>query len=112
MYFTIEQRDRALGAALGLSIAVHVMALALHFKFPDPIRWQPPQPLEVVLVNAKTRERPALADVLAQSNLDRGGDVDQDRRARTPLPVIEPRDPGRDLTAAQRRRQQLEVQEQ
>ncbi|HEY2336203.1 MAG TPA: TonB family protein [Burkholderiales bacterium] len=112
MYFTIENRDRALAAALGLSIAVHGMAFALHFKFPDPVRWQPPQPLEVVLVNAKTRERPGQADVLAQSNLDRGGDVDQDRRARTPLPVIEPRDPGRDLTAAQRRRQQLEVQQQ
>jgi protein TonB len=112
MHFTIENRDRALGAALGLSIAVHGMALTLHFKFPDAVRWQPPQPLEVVLVNAKTRERPGQADVLAQSNLDRGGDVDQDRRARTPLPVIEPRDPGRDLTAAQRRRQQLEVQQQ
>jgi len=112
MDFTIENRDRALGAALGLSIAVHAMALTLHFKFLDPVRWRPPQPLEVVLVNAKTRERPGQADVLAQSNLDRGGDVDQDRRARTQLPVIEPRDPGRDLTAAQRRRQQLEVQQQ
>jgi protein TonB len=112
MYFTIEGRDRALGAALGLSIAVHIVALSMHFKFPDPIRWQPPQPLEVVLVNAKTRERPTHADVLAQSNLDRGGDVDQNRHAKTPLPVIEPRHPGRDLAAAQRRSQQLEVQQQ
>jgi protein TonB len=101
-----------LGAALGLSIAVHAAALAMHFKFPDAIRWQAPQPLEVVLVNAKTRERPSQADVLAQSNLDRGGDVDENRRAKTPLPVIEPRNPGKDLTAAQRRTQQLEVQQQ
>jgi protein TonB len=112
MYFTIERRDQVLGVALGLSIAVHVMAMAVHFRFPDAIRWKAPQPLEVVLVNAKTRERPVQADVLAQSNLDRGGDVDQDRRAKTPLPVIEPRNPGRDLTAAQRRVQQLEVQQQ
>ncbi len=115
MYFTIstlESRDRILGTALGLSIAVHLVALGVHFRFPEAIRWQPPQPLEVVLVNAKTRERPAQADVLAQANLDRGGDVDQNRRARTPLPVTEPRNPGKDLTVAQRRRQQLETQQQ
>jgi protein TonB len=112
MYFTIERRDQVLGAALGLSIAVHAMALAVHFRFPDAIRWRAPQPLEVVLVNAKTRERPVQADVLAQANLDRGGDVDQNRRAKTPLPVIEPRNPGKDLTVAQRRVQQLEMQQQ
>ena len=112
MYFAIESRDRMLSTALGLSIAVHAVALGVHFKFPDAIRWQPPQPLEVVLVNAKTRERPVQADVLAQANLDRGGDVDQNRRAKTPLPVTEPRNPGKDLTVAQRRRQQLEAQQQ
>jgi protein TonB len=112
MYFTIESKDRMLGAALGLSIAAHTVALGVHFKFPDAIRWQAPQPLEVVLVNARTRERPVQAEVLAQANLDRGGDVDQNRRARTPLPVIEPRNPGKDLSAAQRRTQQLEVQQQ
>jgi len=112
MYFTIESRDRMLGTALGLSIVLHAVALGVHFKFPDAIRWQPPQPLEVVLVNAKTRERAVQADVLAQANLDRGGDVDQNRRARTPLPVTEPRNPGKDLTVAQRRRQQLETQQQ
>jgi protein TonB len=112
MYFTIESRDRILGTALGLSIAVHSVALGVHFQFPDAIRWQPPQPLEVVLVNAKTRERPVQAEALAQANLDRGGDVDQNRRARTPLPVTEPRNPGKDLTVAQRRRQQLETQQQ
>jgi periplasmic protein TonB len=110
--FTMESRDRILGTALGLSIAVHLVALGVHFRFPEAIRWQPPQPLEVVLVNAKTRERPVQADVLAQANLDRGGDVDQNRRARTPLPVTEPRNPGKDLTVAQRRRQQLETQQQ
>src|SRR5688572_24098030 len=112
MYFTIESRDRMLGAALGLSIAVHIVALGVHFKFPDAIRRQAPQQLEVVLVNARTRERPVQAEVLAQASLDRGGDVDQNRRARTPLPVVEPRNPGKDLSAAQRRTQQLEVQQQ
>jgi periplasmic protein TonB len=112
IYFTIEGRDRALGAAVGLSIAVHAAALGIHFRFPDAIRWQAPQQLEVVLVNARSRERPVQPDALAQANLDHGGDVDQDRRAKTPLPVTAPRTPGKDLTVAQRRQQQLEVQQQ
>jgi len=105
--------NRVLGAALGLSIALHAAALSVHFRFPDPARLKPPvQPLDVVLVNARTKDRPARADVLAQVNLDRGGNVDESRRARTPLPVTDPRAPGRDLADAQRRMQQLEAQQQ
>ncbi|HYT47971.1 MAG TPA: TonB family protein [Burkholderiales bacterium] len=104
--------DRVLGAALGLSILLHAALLAIHFRT-DALRWKPAnQPLEVVLVNAKTRDRPARSDVLAQANLDRGGNVDERRRARTPLPVTEPRSPGKDLAAAQRRRRELEAQQQ
>jgi len=105
-------QDRVLGAALGISIAVHAVLMAVHFKLPDSLRWKSQsQPLEVVLVNAKTRERPSRAELLAQSNLDRGGNVDERRRARTPLPVTEPKNPGKDLAAAQRRAQKLEVQQ-
>jgi periplasmic protein TonB len=104
-------RDRVLGAALGLSLALHAAALLVHFKVPD-LRWNSAnQPLEVVLVNAKTRERPSQADVVAQSNLDRGGNVEEPRRAKTPLPVNEPHKPGKDLAAAQRRMQQLEAKQ-
>ena len=113
MHLTFAGNDRVFGAALGISIALHVMAMAVHFKVPDAMRWKSEsQPLEVVLVNAKARDKPAKADVLAQANLDRGGNVDQNRRARTPLPVTEPRDPGKDLAEAQRRTQQLEAQQQ
>lgn len=109
----LEGPDRVLGAALGISILVHGMALALHFKLPDRLLRQPTEPrLEVVLVNAKTRERPTHADVLAQANLDRGGNVDQRRHARTPLPVTEPRRPGKDLASAQRRVRELESRQQ
>jgi protein TonB len=109
----LEGPDRVLGAALGISILVHGMALALHFKLPDRLLRQSTEPrLEVVLVNAKTRERPTHADVLAQSNLDRGGNVDQRRHARTPLPVTEPRRPGKDLASAQRRVRELESRQQ
>jgi len=101
-----------LGGALAASVVLHAILLSVHFKFPDELRWRSANaPLDVVLVNAKTQDRPANADVLAQANLDRGGNVDENRRAKTPLPVMEPRQPGRDLAEAQRRVQQLEVQQ-
>jgi len=112
-HLTIAQQDRVLGAALGLSLALHAAAMAVHFRFPEATRAKSePQALEVVLVNARTKERPPKAEVLAQANLDRGGNVDQERRAKTPLPATEPRKPGRDLAEAQRRVQQLEAQQQ
>ena len=104
--------DRVLGAALGLSIALHAAAMAVHFKFPQAARPSESQALDVVLVNARTRERPAKAEVLAQANLDRGGNVDEDRRAKTPLPATEPRKPAKELADAQRRVRQLEAQQQ
>jgi len=110
--FNLEGRDRALAMAVLVSIVLHGTLLAVHFKFPDALRWQSANaPLEVVLVNAKTKQRPSKADVLAQANLDRGGNVDENRRATTPLPVVEPRNPGKDLAQAQKRVQQLEAQQ-
>jgi len=109
----IASQDRVLGAALGISLAIHAVLMAVHFKMPDALRWKPSaQPLEVVLVNAKTSERPSRAELLAQTNLNRGGNVDERRRAKTPLPVTEPKKPGKDLTAAQRRVRELEVRQQ
>lgn len=113
LHLTIRRDERVLGAALGISILLHGAILSMHFKFPDPLRWKSAnQPLEVVLVNAKTRERPSRPKVLAQSNLNRGGNVDQARRAKTPLPVTAPRKPGKDAVDAQRRMRELEVQQQ
>ncbi|HET7197049.1 MAG TPA: TonB family protein [Burkholderiales bacterium] len=105
--------DRLLGYALGASIVVHALVLAIHFKLPERLlRQHEESRLEVVLVNSRTRERPARADVLAQANLDRGGNVDEARHAKTPLPLTEPRRPGRDLAAAQRRVRELEARQQ
>jgi len=105
--------DRLLAMALGTSIVLHAVLLAVHFKFPAALRWQASEPrMEVVLVNAKTRERPSRAEVLAQANLDRGGNVDEARRARSPLPVTQPKQPGRDLAEAQRRVRELEARQQ
>ena len=113
LYLKISGSDQVLHAALAASILLHGVALSLHFKLPNSLRWQSQNPpLEVVLVNAKSRERPSRADVLAQANLDRGGNVDERRRAKTPLPVTQPVKPGKDLAEAQRRVQQLEAQQQ
>ena len=113
MHLILPRQDRVFGAALGLSFALHATVLSMHFKFPEGVRWkQESAPLEVVLVNARTKPAPAKADVLAQANLDRGGTVEQNRRAKTPLPVTEPRKPGKDLADAQRRQRSLEARQQ
>ena len=112
LHFISGSQDRVLGAAIGLSLALHAALLSMHFKFPDTLRWKAPdRSLEVVLVNAKSKERPAKADALAQANLNRGGTVEDDLRAKTPLPLTEPRKPGKDLAEAQRRQRSLEAQQ-
>ena len=109
---SLDRRSRVLYASIGTSLLLHVVALSLHFTFPDAFRWRSAdQQLEVVLVNAKTKDKPAAPDVLAQANLDRGGNTDQNRRAKTPLPVTEPRHPGRDLAETHRRVRQLEAEQ-
>jgi periplasmic protein TonB len=108
----LDRQSRVLYAAVAASILLHAALLSVHFTFPNALRWQSANPqLDVILVNAKSRHRPGTADALAQANLEGGGDTDQDRRAKTSLPVIEPRTPGRDLAQAQRRVRELEVQQ-
>ncbi|MGA8005943.1 MAG: TonB family protein [Burkholderiales bacterium] len=108
----LDRQSRALYGAIAASIVLHAVLLAVHFRYPDALRWNSAnQPLEVVLVNARTKEKPVHADVLAQATLDRGGNTDERRRAKTPLPVTRPHDPGRDLAQAQRRVRRLEEQQ-
>jgi len=108
----LDRQSRALYSAIALSVLLHAVLLAVHFRYPDALRWNSAnQALEVVLVNAKTEQKPAQADALAQANLDRGGNTDEPRRARTPLPVTRPNNPGRDLAQAQRRVHRLEEQQ-
>jgi protein TonB len=75
--------------AVGASIVVHALLLAIQFRpfNRDRIADRAP-PLEVALVNAKSKLKPAVADILAQANLDGGGNTDLQRRAKSPLPVL------------------------
>jgi protein TonB len=109
----LDRQSRLLWVSVGASLLLHAFALSVHFRFPDALRWKSAnQPLDVILVNARTQEAPAKREALAQVNLDGGGNTDETRRARTPLPVTEPRDPGRDLAEGQRRVQQREPKRQ
>lgn len=95
---------------LAISAVVHAfLILAVGFSMPDPASLRNmEQPLEVVLVNAKSATRPVKADALAQRNLDGGGNTDAPRRAKTPLPASNDDRAAMELTAAQQRLQQLE----
>jgi protein TonB len=101
----------ALALAVFVSVLLHAIVLALSFTAPDPSRKLAPAQLEVVLVNSKTRSRPVKPDVLAQANLDGGGNTDEDRRAKTPLPVLQHSERGNDIKQATRRVQELEAKQ-
>lgn len=80
----------ALTASMTLSVALHAFALfGVALVLPDPHRASDiMQPLQVVLVNSKSKSKPSKADALAQANMDGGGNTTDDRRAKTPLPTI------------------------
>ena len=72
--------------ALGVSIAVHALLLTVRFVDPESFnRVFQDTPLEVILVNAKSNEKPEKATVIAQSSLAGGGDAEKGR-ATSPLP--------------------------
>jgi periplasmic protein TonB len=73
--------------ALGASLAVHAALLTV--RFVDPERFNrvfADTPLEVVLVNARTNDKPDKAQALAQANMAGGGELDRGR-ATSPLPA-------------------------
>ena len=95
--------------ALVASIAIHAALLAIRFRLYDPksLLDRTP-PLEVALVNAKSKAKPAVADILAQANLDGGGNTDAKRRARTPMPVLPKAGAGGEIAVAAQRLDVLE----
>ncbi len=104
--------NRNLWFGIGVSLALHAVLLALNFSFPETSRAFQDRALEIILVNSKSARRPSNAQALAQTNLDGGGDTDQDRRVKTPLPPSPRQKPGNELEQAERRVQALEAQQQ
>ena len=85
---TLDESSQLLTFALALSLAFHAVVLSIRFQMPDVGR-SLSAPMEVVIVNTKTRSKPSKADVLAQANVDGGGDVDQLARQRQRPVVID-----------------------
>ena len=72
--------------SLGVSIAVHAALLTV--RLVDPERFDrvfQETPLEVILVNAKSDDKPEKATAIAQASLAGGGELDKGR-ATSPLP--------------------------
>ena len=106
-----SESQRNLSIALGVSVLLHAVLLSLHFKFPDASRAFQDKALDIILVNSKSSRKPTDAQALAQANLDGGGNSEQNRRAKTPLPPSAQQQTGNDLQQAQKRVQALEAQQ-
>jgi protein TonB len=80
----------SLSLSMAFSIALHAFILfGIALVLPDPRNAANfTQPLQVVLVNSKSKSKPSKADALAQHNLDAGGNTAEDRRAKSLLPTI------------------------
>ncbi|WP_210542049.1 energy transducer TonB [Rhodoferax sp. PAMC 29310] len=97
--------------ALGVSVAVHAALLTVRFVDPQAFnRVFEDTPLEVILVNAKTSERPDKAKALAQTSMAGGGEAEKGR-ATSPLPPALVAKAGDDVEE-QTRRELQNLQEQ
>jgi periplasmic protein TonB len=104
--------ERNLWLAVGCSILIHAAVLSLQFKFPDASRAFKDMALDIILVNSKSTRKPTDAQALAQNRLDGGGNTDEKRRAKTPLPPSSKQQSGADLDQSKRRVKELEAQQQ
>ncbi len=94
-----------------VSLLVHFGVMMIRFAPPDPRRFLPSESmLEVVLLNAQTREAPLAPEVLAQVNMEGGGDRDAGR-SRSPLPAEQRAEDGEALQQQQARMRQLEAEQ-
>ena len=108
----MDAPQRNLTLALGISLLLHAALLAVRFTPPDIFDKARERAMDVILVNSKSKSRPDKAQAKAQTNLDGGGNTEEDLRAKTPLPPSPNTREGTDLVEAQRRVAELEAQQQ
>jgi protein TonB len=111
-YARMDYHSRVMTLAVGASILLHASVLFLQFSFPDGRFRKAPPSLDVVLVNSKSSARPFHADAMAQANLDGGGNTDEKRRAKTPLPALNRIEQGDSLVQARAKQKQAEAEQQ
>jgi periplasmic protein TonB len=98
--------------ALLASAGVHAALLMVRFVDPESFnRVFRDTPLEVILVNARSNEAPAMAQAIAQANLAGGGEAERGR-ATSPLPPAPTMLVGNAADDAHRRIDQLQEQQQ
>jgi protein TonB len=97
---------------LAISVVLHAVVLLITFAPPDSDNSKFAPHLDVVLVNSKSVSKPLKADALAQASLDGGGNTQENRRAKSPLPKVSDREPAREvqLSSQQVRRLEQEAQ--
>lgn len=106
----IDDPRRTLKVALAISIALHAVALSVKFRFPEMVLNKARESqLEVILVNSKTAAKPAEPQARAQANLDAGGNTDENRRAKTPLPAAREQLVGTELLESRQRAHESEA---
>lgn len=106
------KQDRRLWIAIGISVLFHGLLLFLNFKFPEASQAFREKAMDIILVNAKSSRKPPDAQALAQAHLDGGGNTDENRRAKTPLPSTTQKNDGDAIQQMQRRVQELETAQQ
>lgn len=108
----MDPPQRHLTLALAASLALHAVLLAIRFTPPDLLDKAREQALDVILVNSKSATRPEKAQAKAQTNLEGGGTVAENRRITTPLPPSAQTKPGDALIETQRRVAEMEAEQQ
>ncbi len=104
-------RDDPLATGILLSIVLHAVLLTLRFVPPTPLKFAPyDSQIEVVLLNARTDSKPLKPEVLAQVDMEGGGDRDRGR-AKSPLPAETKVEDGSDLHRQRQRLAQLEEEQ-
>lgn len=103
------QRNHRIYPALLLSLLLHTAILSgISFELPEPMLTRVAKSMDVILVNSKSESQPVDTNVLAQTSLEGGGNVAEDLRAKTPLPILPRTKPVIDLTEAARKTARLE----
>lgn len=103
----LDLADR-IGVTLTASALLHLLLMfGVKIAVPEFKEWRDRgENLEVVLLNSKSATAPPDTKLLAQSNLEGGGNTDEDRRAKSPLPVSQ--ETAEEREAAEERVAQLE----
>lgn len=98
--------------ALAVSVGLHAALLTVRFVDPEGFnRFFEDTPLEVILVNARSDEKPQQAQAIAQASLAGGGEAAKGR-ASSPLPVAAQLEVGDAPADAHRRIDRLQQEQQ